>query len=182
MKALLIIDIQNDYFEGGKNPLKNSLQASELAKNILEKFRDEKLPVIHIQHVSSRPDATFFIPQTSGVEIHSHVKPKEGEIVIIKNFPNSFIKTNLQDTLKKLKVDELVICGMMTHMCVDATTRAARDLGYTCTLIADACATCDLEINGEKIQAKEVQNSFLAALSYYYANVQASEQFLSSKV
>lgn len=68
----------------------------------------------------------------------------------------------------------------MTHMCVDATTRAAKDLGYTCTLIGDACATRDLEIKGEKIQAKEVQNSFLAALSYYYAYVQTANQFLNS--
>lgn len=180
MKTLLIIDIQNDYFEGGKNPLNNSIQACEQAKNILEKFRKEQWPVVHIQHVSSRSDATFFLPHTQGVEIHSYVKPKDEETVIIKNFPNSFINTDLQDTLKKLKVDELVICGMMTHMCVDATTRAAKDLGYSCTLIGDACATRNLEIKGEKIQAKEVQNSFLAALSYYYADVQTANQFLNS--
>jgi len=178
MKALLIIDIQNDYFEGGKNTLKNSLEASERAKKILEKFRNEKLPVIHIQHVSSRPNATFFLPNTQGVKIHPNVQPLEGETIITKNVPNSFINTDLQDTLKKLKVDELIICGMMTHMCVDATTRAAKDLGYTCILIGDACATCDLEINGEKIQAKQVQNSFLAALSYYYATVITAKEFV----
>ncbi|CVK16318.1 Nicotinamidase-related amidase [Apibacter mensalis] len=166
MKALLIIDIQNDYFEGKKNPLKNLLQASEQTKNILEKFRNEKLPIVHIQHISSRPEASFFISHTPRVKIHYHVKPKE---------------TDFQDTLKKLTVDELVICGMMTHMCVNATTRAAKDLGYTCTLIGDACANCDLKINGEKIQANEVQDSFLAVLSHYNANIHVAKPFLSSK-
>jgi nicotinamidase-related amidase len=181
MRALPIIDIQNDYYEGRKNILKNSLQASEQAKNTLEKFRNDKLPVVYIQQVSSRPEATFFISHTPEVEIHSHVKPKEGETIIVKSFSNSFVKTDYQDALKKLKVNELVICGITTHLCVYSTTRTAKDLDYTCTLIGAARATCDLEINGEKIQANKVQNSFLAPLSHYYANIQVVKQFISSR-
>ena len=72
----------------------------------------------------------------------------------------------------------LVICGMMTHMCVDATTRAAKDMGYDIVLIGDACATKDQEINGQKVKAEEVQKSFLAALNYYYSTVLTTQQYL----
>jgi len=78
-----------------------------------------------------------------------------------------------------LKIEELVICGMMTHMCVDATVRAAKDFGFNCKLVADACATKDLEILGMKIKAEQVQLSFLAALNYFYAEVVNADSILN---
>ena len=144
------------------------------------KFRKEKLPVIHIQHQSTRPEATFFIPETQGVEIHENVKPIAGEKIIVKHFPNSFRETELITTLEEMGVKKLVICGMMTHMCVDATTRAAKDFGLECIVIGDACATKDLEINGEQVKAKEVQKSFLAAFNYFYSEVLTTEKFLEN--
>lgn len=179
MKALLIVDIQNDYFENGAMTLENSLQASEKAKQILEKFRNEKLPIIHIQHIGLSPNATFFLPYTKGAEFHSNVKPQAGEIVITKYYPNSFIETDLQKYLDNLQVKELVVCGMMTHMCVDATVRAAKDLGYECTVIGDACATRDLEMFGEKVEANKVHTAFLSGLNYYYAQVIKAEEYLA---
>lgn len=176
-KALVLIDIQNDYFPNGANPLIDSDSVSRKAQLVLEQLRKAKLPVIHIQHLSVRPGSTFFIPETAGAEIHSKVKPLDNEKIIVKNHPNSFIETELQKYLTDLGVTELVICGMMTHMCVDATTRAAKDLGYTCTLIGDACATKELEIHGRKVAARDVHNSFLAALNYYYARVITAEEY-----
>ena len=178
-KALLIIDIQNDYFEGGANPLVGSLDASINAKTLLKDFREKSLKVIHIQHFSTRAGSTFFIPNTKGVEIHENVRPVGGEKVIAKNYPNSFHETDLVDYLKSNNITDLVICGMMTHMCVDATTRAAKDFGLTCVVIGDACATKDLEIQGEKIAASEVQKSFLAALNYYYSTVKTTQEYLT---
>ena len=128
--ALLIIDIQNDYFEDGANPLKGSYEASLNAKEILGLFRKMTLPVIHIQHLSTREGSTFFIPNTFGSELHANVSPIQNEKVITKNFPNSFRDTELYNYLQSNKVTDLVICGMMTHMCVDATTRAAKDFGF----------------------------------------------------
>ncbi|MGM5630139.1 cysteine hydrolase family protein [Apibacter raozihei] len=180
MKALLIVDVQNDYFEGGTMTLEGALEASENVKKVLEKFRSDRLPVIHVQHIALRPDATFFLPYTKGAEFHTNVKPKDGEIVITKYYPNSFIKTDLQKYLQKLEVKELVICGMMTHMCIDATTRAAKDLGYDCTLIGDACATRELEISGNKVSAQQVHTAFLSALGYYYADVKAANEYIKS--
>ena len=177
-KAFLIIDIQNDYFEGGANPLIGSLEASVNAQAVLKSFREKSWPVIHIQHFSARAGSTFFVPNTVGVEIHKNVKPITGEMVIVKNYPNSFRETDLLDYLKTNHITELVICGMMTSMCVDATTRAAKDFGFDCVVIGDACATKDLEIQGKKVLATEVQKSFLAALNYYYSTVKNTQEYL----
>ena len=177
--ALILIDIQNDYFKGGKMQLFEPEKAGEKAQLILENFRDKKMQVIHIQHLSTRPNSTFFIPNTFGAEIHESVKPNENEKVITKNYPNSFRETDLLEYLKKIGVEKLVISGMMTHMCVDATTRAAKDFGFECVVISDACATKNLEINNETVKAEEVQKAFLGALNYYYSTVLTSGKFLS---
>ncbi len=176
--ALLIIDIQNDYFANGAMTLVGSEYASLNAKKIIEKFRKDNMLVIHIQHIATKKNATFFLPDTPGVEINNIVKPLEDEKIIIKHYPNSFRETGLLDFIKNNNITDLVICGMMTHMCIDATTRAAKDFGFNITLIGDACATKDLEINGDKIKAGDVQNSFLAALNSTYAKIITTQQFL----
>ena len=176
--ALLLIDIQNDYFEGGTMTLINARTASRQARLLLEAFRNKHLPVIHIQHIATKPGATFFLPDTFGANIHEDVQPLEGEKVVIKHFPNSFRETELLDVLKELEITDLTIAGMMTHMCIDATTRAAKDFGYNCTLIGDACATRNLVINGETVKATDVQNAFLAALNSTYANVITVQDYL----
>lgn len=177
-QALLIIDIQNDYFEGGKNPLVNAMEACQNTKKILDVFRQKQLPVFHIQHLSTRADATFFLPNTYGAEIHELLTPTEYEQVVVKHFPNSFRDTNLLQLLQTEQITDLVICGMMTQMCIDATTRAAKDLGFNCTVISDCCATKDLQFKHEITKAKDVQNAFLAGLSYFYATVIDSDMFL----
>jgi nicotinamidase-related amidase len=179
--ALLIIDVQNDYFEGGAMALVGSDKASENIKLLLKKFRTKKQPVLHIQHIATSPGATFFIPTTIGAEIHANVKPLGDEKVVIKHYPNSFRETDLLEHLKSLNITNLVICGMMTHMCIDATTRAAKDLGFNCTLIADACATKNLEINGTIVTAENVHNSFLAALNFFYSTVTNTNEYIGEK-
>jgi nicotinamidase-related amidase len=179
--ALLIIDIQNDYFEKGTMILAGSEQASENAGLVLDRFRKKGLPVIHIQHIAIRPAATFFLPDTPGAAIHKNVKPLAHEKVIVKHYPNGFKETELLEYLKANGIRNLVICGMMTHLCIDATVRAAKDFGYTCVLIGDACATRDLEVNGLTVKASEVQKSFLAALNSYYADVITTKRYLEVK-
>ena len=176
--ALLLIDIQNDYFENGTMALVGSDKASENTKLILERYRANHQTIIHIQHIATSPNTTFFRPNTTGAETNNNVKPLNNEKVIVKHYPNSFRDTELADYLKSKNISNLVICGMMTHMCVDATTRAAKDMGYDIVLIGDACATKDQEINGQKVKAEEVQKSFLAALNYYYSTVLTTQQYL----
>ncbi|HVN58182.1 MAG TPA: cysteine hydrolase family protein [Bacteroidales bacterium] len=178
--ALIIIDIQNDYFTGGAHPLDGPEKAADNAKMILEKFRAEKLPVIHVQH-KSKPTGSFFKPETKGFEINERVRPLPGEKVIVKHFPNGFQETDLLDYLRSNRITDLVICGMMTHMCVDATVRAAKDFGFNITLIGDACATRDLVINGKTISSEDVHNAFLAALNGTYAKIETTGEFLREK-
>src|SRR5262245_38954899 len=111
--ALLIIDIQNDYFPGGAMQLESSEAAGAKAGLALKSFREKKLPVIHVRHLSVRPGATFFLPGTRGAEIHASVQPVGGETVIEKNFPNSFRNTGLKDFLEKQNIKQLVVTGMM---------------------------------------------------------------------
>jgi nicotinamidase-related amidase len=176
--ALLIVDIQNDYFPGGNMELVGSSEASLRARELLLQFREMKLPVVHVHHISTRPGATFFLPGTDGVRPHENVEPLPGEIVIHKNFPNSFRNTPLLDHLKKEQVEHLVIAGMMTHMCIDATTRAAFDYGFTCTLAHDACATRNLSFGDRVVAAEQVHLAFLAALGAIYAKVAGTAEVI----
>jgi nicotinamidase-related amidase len=169
--ALLIIDIQNDYFPGGAMQLEGAEAAGAKAGAAIKKFRDKGLPVVHIRHLSVRPGATFFLPGTRGVEIHSSVQPASGETVIEKNFPNAFRNTGLKQLLEQQNIKNLVVAGMMTHMCVDASVRHAADLGYKITLLGDACATRAQTYGGERVPARQVHAAFLAALNGFYAKV-----------
>jgi nicotinamidase-related amidase len=177
--GLLLVDLQNDYFPGGKMELTGILQASEKARSLLDHFRKRHLPIHHIQHISLHPGATFFLPRTEGGEIFSALEPLAGEKVFQKHFPNSFRETLLLEALRKQDVDDLVIAGAMSHMCVDATVRAASDLGFSCTVIEDACATKDLEFRGGFVPAVHVHRAFMAALHGAYAKVVTAQEFLS---
>lgn len=178
--ALLLIDIQNDYFPGGAMELAGSREAGQRAAVLLTAFRSRALPAIHVQHVSTRPGATFFLPDTRGVEIHECVAPQTGETIIRKHFPNSFRETALLDHLRGRKIDTLVIGGMMTHMCVDTTVRAAFDLGFVCRLAHDACATRALAFGGATVAAADVQTAFIASLNGLFAKVQSAAEICNA--
>jgi nicotinamidase-related amidase len=177
--ALLIIDIQNDYFPGGAFELEGTEAAARQARSALDFFRQRGLPVVHVRHESVRPGSSFFLPGTPGAEINPLVAPAPGEVVVLKHFPNSFRETDLQAKLAALGVKNLVVAGMMTLMCVDATVRAAADLGYPVTLLSDACAARALEFQGQKVPAAQVHAAFLAALGMVYAKVQPTAEFLA---
>jgi nicotinamidase-related amidase len=169
--ALLIIDIQNDYFPGGTMELEGAEAAGAKAGAAIRKARKSGMPVIHMRHLSTRPGATFFLPGTKGAEIHASAAPEKGETVLEKNFPNSFRGTPLRKRMDQLDTKHLVVAGMMTHMCVDATVRHAADLGYRITLLGDACATRAQSHDGESVPARQVHAAFLAALNGFYAKV-----------
>jgi nicotinamidase-related amidase len=173
VKGLLLVDIQNDYFPGGAMELVGSAEAGSQARELLAAFRRRSLPVIHVQHIALHPGATFFLPQTRGVEINECVTPAVNEITVRKSFPNSFRETPLLRHLRQLKVAELIIAGMMTHMCIDSTTRAAFDLGFECSLAHNACAAKALSTGGITVPAPMVHAAFLASLDGSFAKVLA---------
>ena len=176
-KALLIIDVQNDYLPGGSFELVNSIQATENVSKLIKLFRESNQEVIYIQHLNLRQGATFFVPDSKGCEITELIKPKSDDKIIQKNFPNSFRNTELLDYLKSKSVEKLVVCGMMTQMCIDATVRAAKDLDFTITLVQDACATRDLMFKQEIIKAEYIHKSFIAALNGLYAEIIDTKEF-----
>lgn len=175
--ALVIIDVQNDYFPQGKCELFQSEQALKVTKRLLKHFRERKLPVFYVQHISPE-DAAFFLPNTKGVQLHKEIEPLGSEYIIVKHTPNGFHETTLQEKLTSLSIKNLVMCGMMTHMCVDTTVRAAKDLGYLVTLISDACATKDLEWNGRKLPASLINDVYMASLNGRFATVMSSTDYL----
>lgn len=179
MKALLIIDIQNDYFPGGNSELVNPDAALDNAEKLLNHFRKNKLPVIHVQHINVRKGATFFLPDTEGVLIHERMAPKENEYLVIKNHPNSFYKTNLLEIIKTNEITELIVCGMMTHMCIDSTVRAAKDYELPVTLITDACAAKDILFDERLIPALQVQLAFMGALSGMFALTTVTSEYIT---
>jgi nicotinamidase-related amidase len=177
--ALLLIDLQNDYFPNGKMELQGSIEAVQVAGTLLDFFRQRRLPVVHVQHLSIKPGATFFIPGTEGAELHARVRPQAGEQLIQKHYPNSFRETELLAYLQSTAIRQLVIAGMMTHMCVDATTRAATDFGYACQIVQDGCATRNLKLNGQEVLARDVQLAFLAALNGTYGRVVTADAVMA---
>ena len=177
-QLLLLIDIQNDYFPGGKMELVNMDSAAVNAALLLSLFRNRKWPVVHVQHLATKPNASFFIPGSSGAEIHTSVFPMKKEPIIQKNFPNSFRQTNLLELLRARPWNDLVICGAMSHMCIDTTARAASDLGFKVTLIHDACATRDLAFNGQTVEASQVHAAYMAALNGSFAHVISASEYL----
>lgn len=182
--ALLLIDIQNDYFPGGENELAGPFEAGLMAEHLLEAFRERKMPVVHVQHIATRPDATCFLPGTPGAAINDIVRPRAGEVVVQKSYPNAFRNTELLPTLARMGVRRLVIGGMMTHMCVDSTVRAASDHGFDCIVAHDACATKDMVLNdgkkGSVIPAPQVHRAFLGALNGTFATVMSTDQVLQA--
>lgn len=177
--ALIIVDIQNDYFKNGKMELVNPDQAADNAAKVLNLFRENnKENIFHVQHIAADPAMGFFLPDTEGADIHKSVKPSNDEAIITKHFPNSFLQTDLESKLKANGVTDVVITGMMTHMCIDATARAAVELGFNTTVIEDACATLDLSYNGHNVPAEHVHYSFIGALNGMYAKITATEDFL----
>ncbi len=179
-KGLIIVDVQNDYFGGGAMELVGMEDAAANCRKLLDAFRAAQLPVFHIQHLSTRPGAGFFVPDTPGCEIHGSMQPLAGEALVTKHYPSAFRETDLQQLLQMSDIDELVICGAMSHMCIDTTVRAAFDLGYRCHLPADACATRDLEFNGQTVGAADVQGAFMAALGMPFAQVLSTDEYLTS--
>jgi nicotinamidase-related amidase len=173
-RALLIIDIQRDYFPGGAFPLVAPEAAADNAARVLATFRAAGEPILHLQHIWDAPDALFMRPGTDGVEIHDAVAPTDGEPVLRKTEPNGFLRTGLEEELRGRGIDQLVVAGMMSSMCVDATVRAAADLGFAATVVHDACAAPDLEFGGETIPGRTVHAAFMAALADGYASLVAA--------
>ena len=176
-RAVIVVDLQNEYLPTGKLPLVGIEDAAANAAQVIEAARSRGDTVIHVRHEAPSAEAPFFVPGSSGVEIVPAVQPAPGEAVVVKNFPNSFRGTDLEQRLDAEEVEEVVIVGSMSHICIDATARAAADLGYSATVVHDTCATRDLEFDG--VPAAQVHAANMAALAFGYGKVVGTRELLS---
>lgn len=176
-RAIISVDIQNDYFPNGKWPLSGIEAVAANAARVIAAAREAGDLVVHIRHEFTAPDAPFFVAGSDGAKIHPVAASQDGEPVILKHSVNSFRETALKDVLDGNGITDVVIVGNMSHMCVDAATRAAADLGYGVTVIHDACATLDLEFNGTRVPAAQAHAAFMAALGFAYATVISTEAY-----
>jgi len=180
-RALVLIDVQNDYFPGGKWPLEGMDSASDNAAKVLAAARSAGDLVVHVRHEFPTAEAPFFAPGSEGAKIHPKMRGLDGEAVVLKHHVNSFRETDLKAILDRHGVEEVVICGAMSHMCVDAGARAASDLGYQCVVVHDACATRDQEFESAVVPAAQVHAAFMAALRFGYAKLLSTEEYLADK-
>jgi nicotinamidase-related amidase len=182
--TLVVIDLQRDYFPGGKCPLPDIERATARAAELIGLFRRLGLPVVHVRHLEKDPKVGFLLEDTEGSEIEPRVAPSGQDLLITKNWPNAFRDTTLPKILHVLGSRNLVFCGAMSNMCVDATVRAAFDMGFHCTVIEDACAASDVDFNGARIPAEQVHGAFMGALASAYGDVldlkTFSERFAAS--
>ena len=177
-RAVVVIDIQNDYFPDGKYELVGIEQAAANAARVIETARGQGDRVIHVRHIFPSQDAPFFTPDSEGSEINPVVAPRAGEPVVVKNAPNPFLKTDLKKILDDGGIEEVVVVGAMSHMCIDATARAASDYGYKTTVVQDACATRDLEYGGTTVPAASVHAAMMSALGFAYATVTDTDSYV----
>lgn len=174
-KALLIIDVQNFYFAEGPGRLHEPEKAAAQIAKVLSYFRQTKQPVIHIQHIGKESS-----PDNPIVAIHDSVAPIEGEVIVKKSYPSGFRETNLKEILSEMQAEELVIVGMMSHMCVDTTVRAASNLGYKITVLHDCCTTKALTFQDTTIDAVTVHKTFMASFEGFFAEVRGTQEYLDS--
>lgn len=174
-RAVIVVDLQNDYLTSGRFALDGIDQAIANAAKVTAAARAAGVPVINIRH-ENPAGAPFFEAGTDGVEIVPAMAPQAGEAVITKNYPNSFRDTDLKSNLDAEGITDIVIVGAMSHMCIDATTRAAADLGYGVTVVSDACATRDLEFGGKAVTAADVHAVYMSALAFAYAEVKSAKE------
>ncbi|EQB16343.1 cysteine hydrolase family protein [Novosphingobium lindaniclasticum] len=178
-RAIIVVDLQNDYWPSGKFSLDGIEEAAANAARVIKSARDSRDEVIHVRHEFTDPTMPFFNPGTNGVEINPVVQPIGDETIITKNYPNSFKETGLKQHLVEQGVAEVVIVGAMSHMCIAATARAASDFGFKTVVVHDACATRDVEFNGATVPAADVHTANMSALAFAYADVVATDEYVS---
>lgn len=176
--ALLLIDIQLDYFEGGAFPLDpvQRERAVETAAHLLAVARQSGTRVIHIQHESTLRLAPFLRKGTPGTQIHPRLTPVEGETVISKTYPNSFRQTHLEAMLREEGIERLVVGGMIAWMCVQSTVRAASDLGFEVHLVADMVASRGFTSRGLPLDADCTLATALYPLFWRFAKETTPEE------
>lgn len=174
--ALILIDLQMDYFTPGKLLIPDGERVLDRAVQLREWANRLGVAVVHIQQLSSAA-SPIFATGSDGAAIHPRLTPQTGETVITKTLPSSFDNTTLHAFLQERGITTLVLAGLMAHMCVETTARTAVPLGYGVIVAADACASRDLPMyDGQGIVShEEVHRNALTAMADRFADVLSTD-------
>lgn len=179
-RALLVIDVQNEYFAGGSLPITYPQDSLRRITDAMDGAAEAGIPIVIIQHGSDAPEATAFKKGTRGWQIRPEVDFRKRAVVIEKSLPGAFTGTELEDWLKQNGIDTLVICGYMTQMCCDTTARQAVHLGYQVEFLSDATGTLDLSNEAGSVKAEELHRAILVTQQARFSRVLSVQDWVSS--
>jgi nicotinamidase-related amidase len=165
-RALIVIDLQNDYFPGGKFPLWNTEATLANVERAIATAGEKGIPVVIVQHIadSRKGIAPFFNEGTSGADVHPRIlAAAPGAPIVVKHFADSFVGTTLEATLTRLGVTELLVCGMMTQNCVTHTAISKSAEKYNVSILADCCTTVNEMLHNIALHAVSTRVPLIAA-------------------
>lgn len=179
-EALIVIDVQNEYFEGGKMPITYPENSFDNIKKTMHAARENNIPIILIQHTETWEHADSFRPGTYQHEIHPEVLEIGGDVTFEKHKPSSFHETGLDAYLKGHHIDTITICGYMTQMCCDTTARQGAHMGYQVNFLSDATGTLDFSNNSGSISAKTLHEAILVTQAFAFSKVMTADEWINT--
>jgi len=177
-RALLVIDVQNEYFAGGALPITYPVGHLETILAVMDGAR-AKVPTVVIQHHFAGDDKPFFVRGTKGWELHDEVKARPHDALVEKTMPGSFTGTTLEAWLRERQIDTVAIAGYMTHMCCDTTAREAVHRGFNVEFLRDATGTLPVSNSAGSVTAEELQRAILCAQQMLLSEVVGADDWLA---
>ncbi|KAI9358463.1 Isochorismatase-like protein [Pilaira anomala] len=179
-KALIVVDVQNDYFPDGKLPTWRPVETAEHIATLIKKFRDDGKEVIYVQHIIKDPEAfPFLVKGTHGAEINDIVKPLPTDKIVTKEENSSFVRTELKEYLLSKGITNLVVVGMMIHNCVNATVYSAVEEGFPSIVVDECVNTMDQPLYGEVVKAEDIKRAFLTGIQFGFSVVYKLDDIMS---
>lgn len=176
--ALLVIDVQNEYFDG-KWPIPDGSRTLQQIERAIDATQASGATVVYVQHAVLNPERGIFLPGSHGFELHARLHPRANDPRIVKNYPGSFSKTNLENTLQQHDIDTIVVSGYMTHMCCDTTAREGFQRDFRVLFLNDATATRDGQhATLGKIDHNELHRTTLITQASMFSQVVPTQEFV----
>lgn len=173
-RALLVIDVQNEYFTGAL-PITHPAGHLESILSVMDTAAQKKVPTVVIRHHQAQPDSPVFRKGSSEWELHPEIARRKSDLLIDKTLPGSFTGTGLEQWLKSSGIDTISICGYMTHICCDTTARQGMHHGYKVEFLSDATGTLPVSNSAGSVTAEELHRSILCAQQMFISEVLNAE-------